>query len=207
MEFVAIDFETADSHPESGCSVGLVRMNQKCEILATKYSLIKPPPFCHFAMRNIEIHGITPMDVKDAPDFGYLWPDVQWFIGDSVLVAHNAPFDMKVLTSLLKHYQIEVPDIRYLCSLQISRKVWPRLPSHALTSLSSHFQLDYNAHNALDDAVNCGKVFLKACSGRMNDMTDLRKFLISKGIEPRSLQKFNTAPAGGLGVPSYYARY
>jgi DNA polymerase-3 subunit epsilon len=201
MEFVAIDFETADFHPESACSIGLVRMNAGGDVLGTQYSLIKPPSFCRFAQRNIEIHGIRPSDVKDSHDFSYLWPNIQWFIGDSFLVAHNAPFDMKVLSSLLSCYRIEIPDIKYLCSLQISRRVWPRLESHALTSLSAHFALDYNAHNALDDASNCGKVFLKACSGRMNDMDDLRRFLITKGIEPKSLKSFSSP------VPSYYAPY
>lgn len=188
MEFVAIDFETADFHPQSACSIGLVRMDQTGEMVDSRYCLIKPPSFCHFALRNIEIHGIRPCDVKDAPDFKYLWPDIQWFIGDSFLVAHNAAFDMRVLSSLLLNYDIDVPELKYLCSLQISRRVWPKLPSHALTSLSEHFGMNYNAHNALDDAINCGKLFLKACSGRMDDVTDLRRFLITKGIEPRDLR-------------------
>jgi DNA polymerase-3 subunit epsilon len=87
----------------------------------------------------------------------------------------------------LRYYGIEIPDIRYLCSLQISRRIWPQFRSHALTSLSAQFGLDYNAHNALDDAINCGKVFVKACNGRLFELQDLRKFLIVRGIELKSI--------------------
>lgn len=188
MNFVTIDFETANQYPQSACSVGLVRFDGQGNILDTFYSLIKPPRgFDRFNAHNISIHSITPQDVKDSPDFGYLWPEIEYFIGADFLIAHNAPFDMGVLRSLLDCYDICKPDIRYLCSLQISRKIWPNLPSHALTSLSEHFCLDYNAHNALDDAVNCGKVFIKACNGRLNSLEDLRKFLIVRGIELKRL--------------------
>lgn len=206
MDFVAIDFETADSHPESACSIGLVKMNGRGETLGTWDSLIKPPSFCHFSVRNTAIHGIRSSDVRDCHDFAYMWPDIEYFIGDSFLVAHNASFDMNVLCSLLSFYGLAVPDMTYFCSLCIARRVWPRLKSHALTSLSNEFGFEYNAHDALEDAKNCAKVFLKACSGRLNDMTDLRKFLITKGIVPRSLSSFS-AGRGWLDAPSYYAAY
>lgn len=203
MDFVAIDFETADEHPESACSVGLVRMNSKGEVLGTWYSLIKPPYFCRFARGNTAIHGLCARDVRDAHDFAYLWPDIRWFIGESVLVAHNARFDMGVLKSLLEYYKLEIPDTAYFCSLEVSRRVWPLLGSHALEALSERFGLKYNAHNALDDAGNCAKVFAKACGNRMSDLTDLRKFLITRGVQIRYLKDVRT----GGGGPSYLRPY
>lgn len=188
MNFVTIDFETANQMPQSACSVGLARFDESGQVLDTFYSLMKPPlGYDRFFGRNIEIHGIRPADVKDAPDFGYLWPEIEYFIGDDFLVAHNARFDMGVLVSLIKLFGFDMPDISYLCSLQISRKVWPLAKSHALTALSEHFGLDYNAHNALDDAVNCGKVFIRACNGRLHELQDLRKYLIVRGIELKKL--------------------
>lgn len=188
MNFVTIDFETANQYPQSACSVGLVRFDSEGKILDTFYSLIKPPKgFDRFNAGNIEIHSITPSDVHDSPDFAYIWPEIEYFIGDDFLVAHNAAFDMGILKSLLNYFEIPVPEIRYLCSLRISRKIWPKLPSHALTSLSEHFGFDYNAHNALDDAVNCGKVFIKACNGKLYSLEDLRKFLIVRGIELKKI--------------------
>ncbi len=188
MNFVTIDFETANQSPLSACSVGLARFDESGQVIDTFYSLIKPPRgFDYFYGRNIDIHGIRPRDVKDAPDFAYIWPEIEYFIGDDFLVAHNAQFDMNVLASLLRYFEIEIPDISYLCSLRIARKVWPQFKSHALTSLSEHFGLEYNAHNALDDAINCGKVFIRACNGRLYELQDLRKFLIVRGIELKKL--------------------
>ena len=188
MTFTTIDFETANQRPQSACSVGLARFDEEGRVIDRFYSLIKPPRgYNYFYARNIEIHGIRPRDVADAPDFAYIWPEILYFIGEDFVVAHNAKFDMGVLTSLLRHYDLEIPPIRYLCSLQISRRVWPQFRSHALTSLSEQFNLEYNAHNALDDAINCGKVFVKACNGRLYELQDLRKFLIVRGIELKTI--------------------
>ncbi|MDD4000958.1 MAG: 3'-5' exonuclease [Bacilli bacterium] len=186
----AIDFETADSHSESACSVGLAKFDEEGQITNTKYSLIKPPEFCNFNGWNTKIHGIRRNDVREAPSFSYLWPDLEYFLGEDLLIAHNAPFDMSVLVALLDYYQIEVPHIPYLCTLQLSRRVWPRLTSHALTYLSEYFDLPYNAHNALDDAQNCGKLFAKACNSRMYDKDDLKKFLKSKKMSFGYLDNF-----------------
>ena len=188
MDFVTIDFETANQFPQSACSVGLARFDCDGNVKDRFCSLIRPPRgYDTFWARNIEIHGIHPRDVSDAPDFSYIWPEIQLFIGEDILVAHNAEFDMGVLKSLLRHYCIEAPPIRYFCSLRISRKIWPNLESHALTYLSEHFHLPYNAHNALDDAVNCGKIFIRCCNGRLYELQDLRKFLIVRGIELKKL--------------------
>lgn len=188
MEFVAIDFETANQYPQSACSVGLARFDGDGRVTDRFYSLIKPPRgYDMFLAHNVEIHGIRPRDVADAPDFAYIWPEIELFIGNDVLVAHNAEFDMGILRSLFSHYCIEKPELRYFCSLQISRRIWPNLSSHALTFLSDHFQLEYNAHNALDDAINCGKIFVRCCNGRLYELQDLRKFLIVRGIELKRL--------------------
>ena len=188
MDFVTIDFETANQFPQNACSVGLARFDSDGNVLDRFYSLIKPPRgFDTFWARNIDIHGIRPRDVADAPDFAYIWPEIELFIGNDFLVAHNAEFDMGVLRSLFSYYGIEKPDIKYLCSLRISRRVWPGLSSHALTFLSDHFCLQYNAHNALDDAINCGKVFIRCCNGKLYELQDLRKFLIVRGIEFKHL--------------------
>lgn len=188
MNFVTIDFETANQMPLSACSVGLARFDEDGRVLDTFYTLLKPPKgYDHFYARNIEIHGITPRDVSDAHDFEYIWPEIEYFIGNDFVVAHNAQFDMNVLKALLEYYGCPDPELKYLCSLQISRKVWPNFRSHALTSLSEQFGLEYNAHNALDDAINCGKVFIRACNGKLFELQDLRKFLIVRGIEFKTL--------------------
>lgn len=159
-DFTAIDFETAYYAPESACAIGLVRFRDGKEV-GTHYTLIRPPEL-YVRPDFIDIHGLTADMLRDQQTFDRLWPAIEEFIGDDVLVAHNASFDKRVLSSTCLHYNIMIPGNRFVCSLQASRKAWPELRSFKLTSLGSHFNIVYDAHNALDDARTCGKILCMA---------------------------------------------
>jgi DNA polymerase-3 subunit epsilon len=161
MNFIAIDFETAQYSPESACSVGLVKF-QHGEAADTFYSLIRPPEL-YIRPDFTEIHGLTVEDVRDAPSFAELWESrIRPFIGDLPLAAHNASFDMGVLKAALEWYELPIPRLNYFCTLKLSRAAWPGLKSHALTKLGAHFGITYDAHNALEDALTCGAIANKA---------------------------------------------
>ena len=101
LDFVALDFETANSSRASACSIGLVKV-QFGQIVAKKSILFKPPVgFDEFNGWNIAIHGITPAMVADRPRFEAVWPEISSFIGDQIVVAHNASFDISVLRASL----------------------------------------------------------------------------------------------------------
>ena len=102
LNFVAIDFETANYKSTSACAVGLAVV-RKGEVAETYASLIKPEPFW-FVPEFIDIHNIRPEDVKDSPDFGALWPELAKRIKGQKLLAHNAPFDRGVLKACLNFY-------------------------------------------------------------------------------------------------------
>ena len=156
-KFIAVDFETADYNPNSAVSIGLVKY-QNYAALDSFYSLICPP-ILYIRRDFTDIHGLTVNDVKDAPDFKQLWGNnIFNFIEDYPLAAHNAPFDMGVLKALFFHYNIEIPEIKYFCSLALARKTWPHFSSRALTALAKRFNIKYDAHNALADAQTCGKI-------------------------------------------------
>ena len=161
MDFVSIDFETAKYSRESACSVGLVKFRNG-EAVDTYYSLIRPPEL-YIRPDFTDIHGLTVDDVKDAPTFADIWDSaVKPFINGFPLAAHNAPFDMSVLLAVLEWYELPVPDLSCFCTLALARYTWPRLKSHALGFLAKKFAIVYNAHNALDDAMTCGKLVLLA---------------------------------------------
>jgi len=186
MNFVSIDFETAKYSQESACSIGLVKYQDGKEA-ETYYSLIRPPVL-YIRPDFTDIHGLTVEDVKDAPAFADLWDSaIRPFIGSLPLVAHNASFDMGVLCAVLEWYELAIPKLPYFCSLALARQTWPDLKSHALTSLAKHFGIVYNAHNALDDAMTCGK--LVQMSAEKFGCTGIAGLLNAAGVEMKALNK------------------
>ncbi|WP_435525095.1 exonuclease domain-containing protein [Chryseobacterium indoltheticum] len=84
----------------SACELGICIV-QDSKIVETKTWLIKPPSFPYFHQRNIDVHGILPSDVKDAPRFDEIWYEVQDMMYGTLMIAHNASFDAGVLRGCL----------------------------------------------------------------------------------------------------------
>ena len=180
MNFVSIDFETAKYSRESACSVGLVKF-ENGKAGDTFYSLIRPPEL-YIRPDFTEIHGLTVDDVKDAPGFADLWDSaIKPFIGKLPLAAHFAPFDMSVLHAVLAYYNLEIPKLPYFCTCSLSRNTWPGLDSYSLTSLANYFDIHYKAHNALDDAMTCGK--LVQMSAETLGSATIEELLSAAGME------------------------
>ncbi len=162
MKCVAIDFETANSKRLSVCAMG-VAVVEGHEIVERASWLIRPPEL-YFNPYNTYIHGITESDVADKPEFHELWGDIRQYFEGSLLIAHNASFDISVLRHVLDEYDITYPSLRYLCTWTIAKRVWPMLPSYSLDTVSEHLGITFKHHDAEEDAVACAKVALRACS-------------------------------------------
>jgi DNA polymerase-3 subunit epsilon len=156
-EFIALDFETANKSPNSGIAIGMVKFRDYCPV-GSYYSLIRPPRL-YIRPDFTAIHGLVASDVKDAPDFKTCWEaEAKSFIGDSVLAAHYAPFDTGVLRAVLEWHKLTVPKLSFFCTCVLARRTWPGLKSYSLTKLAKRFGIVYDAHNALEDALTCGKL-------------------------------------------------
>jgi DNA polymerase-3 subunit epsilon len=162
LDFTAIDFETANSSSASACAVGLARVRDG-EVVATAGWLIRPPVgHDHFFDINMRIHGIRPDDVVDAPTWSQQLGDLTAFAGADVLVAHNAGFDMAVLSRACEATGEECPPYRYACSLQVARKVY-QLPSYRLPFVAAEAGFaEFAHHNAVADALACAHVMIDA---------------------------------------------
>jgi len=160
MRFAAIDFETASGAPVSACSLGIAIVEG--EEIVTRHEWLIRPPSLYFSPFNIQVHGITPEMVVDAPQFDDLWPEMERVIDGRILVAHNAPFDMGVLRATLAHYDVWCEKMQFVCSVALARKCWPELPRHSLDALAREFGIEFRHHNAEEDAMAAAKVVLRA---------------------------------------------
>ena len=160
MNFVAIDFETANRYATSACALGLVVV-ENGQIIETKSWLIRPEPnIFEFSF----IHGITAEMVENEKNFGALWSEIRPYLEDNIVIAHNAEFDTKVLRRVLMQYDLALPRFHYACSVKIAKKVWKKeFPKFGLKYLSEQLDIPLKHHDALSDTLACAKVMLHAC--------------------------------------------
>ena len=165
MKVACIDFETANRTSTSACSLGLVIL-EDCKVIESRSWFINPHiAYRYFEPANIEIHGITPEQVQYAPEFDAVYEELLPLIYDSVLAAHYALFDMSVLKSTLALYDIACPDLNYVCTRNIARKIWT-LPAYKLNVVSEHLNHEFKHHDALSDAFACANIFVKAVENK-----------------------------------------
>lgn len=160
LDFVTIDFETANEFRDSPCEIGLTFVANS-KIQETKSWLIKPK-YDWFNPFNIYIHGISESDVKKSPTFDVLWQELAPLLDGKFLIAHNAGFDMGVLRRTLDAYNIPYPNLNYSCSYIFSKKVWGGLSSYNLLSLCHINSIPLPSHRAGADSLACANLSLKA---------------------------------------------
>jgi len=159
--FVAIDFETADHGPDSACAVGLVRV-ERLQVVRREAVLIRPP---RSRILFTRVHGITWPMVKDVDPFAEIWPRLSPMLdGASHLVAHNAPFDRRVLTACCTAAGIAPPPLPFLCTVQIARRKWGLSPND-LASVCRRLGIGLIHHDAGSDAEACARIAIAAAGG------------------------------------------
>ena len=159
--FAAIDFETANGKRSSVCSVGVVIVEDN-QVIDQAYSLIRPYPN-YYTQWTTAIHGLTPEDTNEAPDFEEVWAKIAPKIADLPLVAHNSPFDEGCLKAAFQAYGMEYPGYPFHCTLRASRLAFGRdLPNHQLQTVALRCGYDLTQHHhALADAEACARIALK----------------------------------------------
>lgn len=180
MNFVSIDFETANETRTSACSIGITVVENN-KIIEKFERLIKPKEN-RFKPMNIWIHGITEEEVESEKEFDELWPYLKKYLENSLIIAHNAYFDIDVLVSTLELYGLNLKNCCYLCTVDISKRVYEGLPDNKLSTLGEMLKLDFKHHNAKDDSMIAAKIFIDVCEYfKIEKFSDIKKKL---GITP-----------------------
>ncbi len=108
------------------------------------------------------VHGITDEMVAGQPPVAQALESFARFCGDTILVAHNAPFDVKFMGAAMKAHKTATPTGLVLDTYSIAKQALAELFNHRLETLVKHFEISASDfHRAEQDAEYCGKVFLK----------------------------------------------
>lgn len=129
------------------------------EVVNSFYSLVNPKS--KFDPFIVDLVGITPEMVEDKPTFPEIWEQVKDMMSDGILVAYNAPSDLRILSRCLKHYKIEWKQkVEYICTYYMGQICYPELEKHGLDSLCEHLDINLEHHNAGSDSYGCAMLLL-----------------------------------------------
>ncbi len=155
-KFIAFDLETPNYLNDRICSIG-ISIIENSVIVESKYFLVNPE--CEFSYRNINIHNIKQSDVACAPTFPEVWRNIRNCFLSSSVVAHNALFDLCVLSKTLQAYEIHESPVSFFDTLSIARSTIDDIPNHKLPTLCEYFSITLDHHNALSDCIACARLF------------------------------------------------
>ncbi len=125
-----------------------------------------------------QINKINDSDVANAPTIMTVLPEFLEFAKGSILVAHNAQFDMGFLECEKEFCwgYIELPEC--LCTMRLSQSLYPTAFRHNLDVLTERFKLPppIDRHRALPDVIQTAKIMLKMLDeGKIQSMDELRR--------------------------------
>ncbi len=182
IPFAVLDFETNGfSSNGRAIEIGVVCMKNGKET-ASFESLLNPGT--HISAFVTRLTGICPEDLVGKPSFSQLWPKIRTLLVNRVLVAHNLPFDDRILRLELENLGVgSAPYSECLCTLRLARRVLPRDERKSLDVLADRFGLSFTSrHRALDDARVAGRLLfrlldLASDDNRLDTWADLQGLL------------------------------
>lgn len=162
--FVALDIETTgtNSFNDRITEIGALKI-EGGSVAGTYETLINPGRYIPYDITNLT--GITNEMVTGSPTIETVIPEFLDFVGDAVLIAHNASFDIRFINSSLRELGMNKLENEVMCTYKLGRKTFPELKRFNLKSLTKHLRiLNVSPHRAGSDASACARIFLRILS-------------------------------------------
>lgn len=157
--FAFLDVETTGLDPASGdkiCEIAVIKTIDG-QVADEFVTIVNPGR--NIPERAISIHGITQVMVNRAPLFRDIAKDLLGFLNDTVIVAHNAKFDLEFLSSELKNLNQSLPENEVIDTLGIARRYYS-FPSNSLGEIARYIGLPIDEeHRALADVTTTKDIF------------------------------------------------
>ncbi|HTP80966.1 MAG TPA: exonuclease domain-containing protein [Bacteroidota bacterium] len=163
-DFVVVDVETTGMSSTEDRITEIAMMHVRDGTLVDEFSTLVNPLMTIPAFIT-DLTGIDNIMVQDAPTAREVVPYMAEFLGDSVFVAHNAPFDWGFVSQTARRERgIELTNPQ-LCTVRLSRKILPDLPSKSLGPVSKYLDIRIpERHRASGDAYATALVLIKYLS-------------------------------------------
>ncbi|MDO4543744.1 MAG: 3'-5' exonuclease [Clostridia bacterium] len=172
--YIAFDVETPNYANNRISAIGISVIQDGC-ISEEFYSLVNPET--DFDPFNIRLTGIDEYKVWNAPTFLQLWERIEPLLSRGVLIAHNAPFDMGVLSKCIEAYEIEwKPYACYACTCAMGRSCYPHFYNHRLNTMCRYLNIELNHHDAAGDSRACALLLLNYLNHGMDIDGFIRKY-------------------------------
>ena len=191
--YAVVDVETTGGSYAHGHRMTEIAIYEvRCGVVEDEYrSLVNPG-------RSIPRHiaaltGINDRMVASAPFFDHIAADVLERLEGRIFVAHNVRFDWGWVSRQLAEALGEVPDVERLCTVQMARRLLPRLRRRNLDEVARHYGIDVaGRHRAHGDALATARILIRLLdeAGRegLADLDALRAFLQKRGRRSRPRQ-------------------
>ncbi len=180
--FTAFDTETTGTKPqeERVVEIGCVKFDKRGVI--ARYNVLinpeKPMPAEAFAVNQISDEMLA-----DKPKFAEVLPDFLNFTRNTILVAHNASFDIDFINAELNRCGLTKLTNKSFDTLKFAREIYSGFNSYALQNLAVQFGIQaINAHRAEDDARVCMEFFNIAVNHFFEQNADMLKFYREKVV-------------------------
>jgi DNA polymerase III epsilon subunit family exonuclease len=175
VPIVVVDVETTGLDPKADqiIEIGAIKMlgfnpiDQFDSLIASSIELTDD---------IVRLTGITPQMLKGQPPVAEVLRNFLKFIEGSILVAHNAEFDMSMIKAACSQIGIDL-EWPIICTLKLARELLPELENKKLDTLARHYDLKFDErHRAIGDIkVTCG-VFRQMLAHEAEDLTHWQHF-------------------------------
>lgn len=164
FRFLALDVETANNDRGSICQIGVACVRAD-NTIDTWVTFVDPQTDVWIWSG---LHGITARTVRGAPTFQEVLPMLEAALEGGVVYQHSG-FDRSAIAAACANLGILAPQWQWRDSVQVARTAWPELRGnggHGLSSLKAHLGLEFNHHDAGEDARAAAEVVLHAEGAR-----------------------------------------
>ena len=149
-------------HPSSICQIGIVQVRGG-EIRKEWETLINPE--CPFDPFNVDIHGIDESKVLESPTFVEAYNDLCTHLDVNLPAVSHMLFDRRAIQGAIEMHSLDALRLDWINSATVARRAWPdkyARKGYSLGNLAKDLGIEFDHHDALEDARACAKIVLLA---------------------------------------------